>query len=533
MTYVAGRVAIRPARGLPEPTVTPAEALAAAMAHEKGREMLLWSEAELVVLYDDVPRGDAVAYPAWRLAGDGEASAESYTFYIHAVTGAVVRFHSNVLHADEIQGTVTGNATPAEPNYPNTLGPDPMALHTSCPNNPDEFAIPDTWLTAENPQTGALVASGWTDENGDYALDITLSAQVDAFAELKGPGWFVLDGSQDEWGDPIAPLAHSGNPVTAPTTGVDLLFNPTPTAKWTAFVNAHRIMSQTWHYLDLASANIPVAPVVVLQPGTVTCLGSFQVPEEPGNPWPQGCLRFEPGSSTCANPAYSTIITHEYGHFIAYHLLGIEVNFDSSSFHEGFADVLAFLVFDTEIFGQDSKGCGQHSREPLVTDPDFAVCPSLWWCSPHQIGELLGALWLDIRNEVGQTVTEDLFFDWMMLAQVPGDDQGECGLSPPYYVPQSADESTLLEVLSVAAEDQKAAICDIFFFRDITHEDCPDSAGGGYYADCDGDRDFTFFDFLCFQNSFAAGAPYADCDESGTRDFLDFLCFQNEFVARR
>jgi hypothetical protein len=60
---------------------------------------------------------------------------------------------------------------------------------------------------------------------------------------------------------------------------------------------------------------------------------------------------------------------------------------------------------------------------------------------------------------------------------------------------------------------------------------CP---GGGVvecYADCDGSETLDFFDFLCFQNEFAASTPYADCDDSGTHDFFDFLCFQNEFAA--
>ena len=53
----------------------------------------------------------------------------------------------------------------------------------------------------------------------------------------------------------------------------------------------------------------------------------------------------------------------------------------------------------------------------------------------------------------------------------------------------------------------------------------------GCYADCDGSGSLDFFDFLCFQNEFAAGALYADCDGSGSLDFFDFLCFQNAFAA--
>lgn len=51
------------------------------------------------------------------------------------------------------------------------------------------------------------------------------------------------------------------------------------------------------------------------------------------------------------------------------------------------------------------------------------------------------------------------------------------------------------------------------------------------YADCNGDSALDFFDFLCYQNVFAAGEPQADCDGSGSLDFFDFLCFQNGFAA--
>ncbi|MFG0283419.1 MAG: GC-type dockerin domain-anchored protein [Phycisphaerales bacterium JB039] len=51
------------------------------------------------------------------------------------------------------------------------------------------------------------------------------------------------------------------------------------------------------------------------------------------------------------------------------------------------------------------------------------------------------------------------------------------------------------------------------------------------YADCDQSGALDLFDFLCYQNAFAAGEPYADCDASGALDFFDFLCFQNEFAA--
>ncbi len=67
----------------------------------------------------------------------------------------------------------------------------------------------------------------------------------------------------------------------------------------------------------------------------------------------------------------------------------------------------------------------------------------------------------------------------------------------------------------------------------LVTRDClpPPPTCGVCYADCDASGAPDFFDFLCYQNLFAAGDPHADCDGSGGLDFFDFLCFQNEFGA--
>lgn len=50
-------------------------------------------------------------------------------------------------------------------------------------------------------------------------------------------------------------------------------------------------------------------------------------------------------------------------------------------------------------------------------------------------------------------------------------------------------------------------------------------------ADVDGDGDLTIFDFLAFQDLFAAGDPKADFDGDGSFTIFDFLVFQNAFEA--
>ncbi|MFG0284011.1 MAG: GC-type dockerin domain-anchored protein [Phycisphaerales bacterium JB039] len=50
-------------------------------------------------------------------------------------------------------------------------------------------------------------------------------------------------------------------------------------------------------------------------------------------------------------------------------------------------------------------------------------------------------------------------------------------------------------------------------------------------ADLTGEGELDFFDFLAFQNLFAAGDMRADFTGDGALDFFDFLAFQNEFAA--
>ncbi|MFG0286236.1 MAG: hypothetical protein ACF8R7_17620, partial [Phycisphaerales bacterium JB039] len=54
------------------------------------------------------------------------------------------------------------------------------------------------------------------------------------------------------------------------------------------------------------------------------------------------------------------------------------------------------------------------------------------------------------------------------------------------------------------------------------------------YADCDdstGQRVLDINDFLEFQRRFALQDLYSDCDQNGAHDLFDFLCFQNAFAA--
>jgi hypothetical protein len=222
-------------------------------------------------------------------------------------------------------------------------------------------------------------------------------------------------------------------------------------------------------------------------------------------------------------------IAHEYGHYLLH--IGVGIEYDQGlGFHEGFGDTLSHLIHDTEVMGQDFRDCGVHEREPVVANRMYPDCDEI----AHTRGMVLSKVWLNLlgnlRNTYGHShgydITRDLHLDWMLIAQPPGPHHEQCT-----DLDQSASPATLIEVLTVAADDYVEQICEAFGDQLIFHEACPDSAGSRPYADCDGDGVLTFWDFLCFQNAFIAGDPYADCDRDARLTFFDFLCFQNEFLT--
>jgi len=538
VAYASGRIARRPESGLPQPSITPAQAIAAAKAHPRAQGLTIWSEPELVAIYDDVPVGDGIAYPTWRVIGSG-GEQEPYSFYVHAVTGDVARIHSNVMHAIDITGTVEGDATPAGPaDDPDDFGPDTFTQTASCPNDAETMILPDLFIEACDSSTMALVESTYTEADGTFLLPLS-SGTYDVHASLEGPAWEILDGSSVSTGEPIDSMVEEG--VKYNQSGVDFAFNQTPTAEVTAFLNAHVQMSRTWRYLDLETDAVPVAPLVVNHLGG-TCNGVFRAP---GGGGPStGYIELYPGTSSCASAAYSTFVTHEYGHFVGYHLVGIPGG--AGWFAEGFSDTLAHMVFDTPVMFQDLDGCGAHGRDPLSLSITFPWCINFTTCIDVQcMGMLLSVTWLDLLQHMkdlyptpaqGYAAARTLHLDWIYLAQMPATTPTGC---PSPFTYAAADEGTLVEVLLADSPDDDPAnaphleqICAAFNGRGIgtTNAYCMDSARTRPSADCNEDQALTIADFVCFQDGFMRRAAISDCDRNGEFDILDFVCFHDAFM---
>src|SRR5690606_32179182 len=249
------------------------------------------------------------------------------------------------------------------------------------------------------------------------------------------------------------------------------------------------------------------------------------------------------GEGGCNNAAFSTIVTHEYGHYIAHQVIGSN-HLDGAAFHEGYADSLSELVHNTGVIGQNWYLDRATVREPGSATITYPTCDNL----AHTNGMLLGRLWWDIRLQLDDPPPDEpdntrlLFVDWTMLSngEAPPDTGSLCPT-----LSQPADLGTLIEVLTADDDDgdlsngtpNSAVICQAFSDRGIDSPPglglcpLPLRGGAGCRADLNYDGVLDIFDFLEFTSMFAAGDMFCDFDGDGVLDFFDFFAFQSEFAA--
>ena len=96
--------------------------------------------------------------------------------------------------------------------------------------------------------------------------------------------------------------------------------------------------------------------------------------------------------------------------------------------------------------------------------------------------------------------------------------------------------SIIVDTIEVEARNSSTpklqeAICNGKVFAATGVSELAVTFGSPCRVDLNADGTLDFFDFLAFQNLFAAGDSAADFSGDGLLDFFDFLAFQNEFAA--
>src|SRR5262249_45855876 len=129
------------------------------------------------------------------------------------------------------------------------------------------------------------------------------------------------------------------------------------------------------------------------------------------NAYFDGSINFFQAQAGCANSAYSTVVAHEYGHYIVANL-----GLGQGAFGEGFADSLAMLLHETPTTG-DQYYNGWPMPQPGYGGREYPCSGEIHYC-----GELLAGIWWDIRQNLmasygaaGHEIACQLFVDWAQI----------------------------------------------------------------------------------------------------------------------
>ena len=386
--------------------LTPAQASAIVRNDIRFTNFVNFSQPELVAFYGDGQGEDAVqTRPAYRVTAEHASYPvvdQAYEVFVDAETGEQLLVQSAIAHVD-VEGTTTGRATPGL--LPDTAG-----------NPPTDQRLPLLEVVLRGG------ASAVSDLDGEFVIPHSGTSSVTVDGELSGPWVSVND---------VAGPELSASVVTTPPGPANLLFNTSPSQFTTAQVNAFLHTNLTYDFMKTRAPGF--TGLDRQTPANVNlndnCNAFFSGADL--------SINFFTAGGGCVNTAYSTVVAHEYGHFIV-NRLGLS----QGAFGEGYGDSVAINLYDTGIVGQNFFGGGA-VRNPEAARQQFPCSSAI-----HTCGQVLGGTWRWIRLNLTDTLgsaqglatAQDLFVGWSIIT-LGGDGS------------DSATPRTAIEVLTIDDDD--------------------------------------------------------------------------------
>ena len=402
VVYAAGLFVPAPAGGFAPMTRTGQDATNFIKGTEFGR-LPVWSAPELVVFQRQNGTGFE-AVRAWQFVGENPdlMRREKYTFFVDAATGTLLEARNEV-HNIDVFGRVQGFGSPGtEPDRPE--------------NSPALLNINDIRVAISGGN------SAYTDADGVFTISHGGNTNVTISANFDTGRWCNIN-NQGTGGV----LAESG--TATPGVEASLTFNQTPSEFETAQVNAFIHTGLIHNFITDRSGWGGM---------NFVCTTNVNINSSCNAYFDGSSINFYRKAGSCNNTAYTTVVAHEYGHYIVARL-----GLSQGAFGEGFGDTCAELLYDTGIVGENFFTNGGHIRDNATTNRTYPCSGGVHFC-----GQLLGGVWWDIRDnmgdtygsEAGLTETQQLFVDWMLIT---AGGQGD----------NSAHPGTAIEVLTVDDND--------------------------------------------------------------------------------
>jgi hypothetical protein len=308
---------------------------------------------------------------AWTFlfGNDSKTDPKLFAAFVDASSGAILEMRNKVYFTD-VSGHIDAMATPG--------------LFPNQPSNPPV-------LTDLEDVIARIVGGGQakTDASGNFTITHPGSAMVTVTGGLRGTWANVINDAGPNETFSLGVL---------PPGPADYMFNATPTEATQAQVDGY-IHTQLVHNFA-KSINSAYPGIDVQVPVTVNINSACNAF------YTNGTINFFASGGGCANTAYSTVVYHEYGHFI----IEMGNSNPSGDYHEGMADVTAALLADDPClaadFGGEGTGC-------LRSSYNATVHPCVG--GSHDCGQVIsGAFWLtkdELDVSIGAGPALDLMRD--------------------------------------------------------------------------------------------------------------------------
>lgn len=425
----APNLASVPPSGFAPDTINANEALT--IAQSAAPDLDQWATPELGIVQFD-PAVPAIR--AWAANGQSSTVLKAATLFANAANGNIETVRDNVYAFAQVEGNVRAWVTQAphpdpRPNIDPQIG-DPCDPPTECPPNQELVSLAQAYVELDSAAgcpapdcSGARAVTGadggFTIEHSGgtpYALRSTVRIDGACFSPEQGPAFNIVSCSEVNGGysscvaDADPPTISSCAPN--PPDEADILYDD-PSAFARAQVNAlyHLTLSRTVfgsylgdpRQLDVRPSECGGASPLNVAVNQVGPGGAFAIvggvcpalsfsqagpyliydgldPQFPGDPI----------TAQLVSTSYSTILAHEFAHYLAQRFTGLGSGFSpvQGAFGEGYGDAWALLLYDpppdpaTGVPGVAAEFCGPGTYLRSIVGDTQPTSTTVTSCAP-------------------------------------------------------------------------------------------------------------------------------------------------------
>jgi hypothetical protein len=389
--YASAVLAGEPTVGANPPVVPALLASVIAQTRPGYGQLAVVGEPEFVVLRGEGTRGDAWTWRV-RVQRADSLTPDPRTLFIETRAGQVIHVRNEFAGSDGITGTVSGWGSGLGSTLPHPI------------NAPVLLRLPEVLVQAS---TAHEVHEATTSAAGEFAFPISddetaiVDSALGPTEDQAGVHIWVLNAEHRNLGVCSIPedSALAVSAVATAPTHVDLEM-PTSSVPLeedyvVAQVNAvvHGYRSREFVVSRLAAPALQGRLRMVVN--TIST-GSAQY-----TVCPQGVTLWFGGTYYCAlaNFASSSIIAHEYGHYVLRQLGSV----GNTYFDEGYADAFSILLNDDAVIGRLHQNWNtvHHRDDPLIANCQYPIPnpqPTTCVCDSHGSGQMLSGVWWRIAQ---------------------------------------------------------------------------------------------------------------------------------------